>query len=86
MIVPPVEVIPYATLAKVKEFFDSGGVVIGYVFLPSKSATIGKSMPQIACTVPWHLGRRRTAAELGMPSRISGGASRSVAAGEPTPE
>ena len=41
LIVPPVEVIPYATLAKVKEFFDAGGVVVGYGFLPSKSATLG---------------------------------------------
>ena len=45
LIVPPVEVIPYATLAKAKEFFDRGGVVIGYGFLPSKSATIGKTAP-----------------------------------------
>ena len=41
LVVPPVEVIPYATLAKVKEFFDAGGVVIGYGFLPTKSATLG---------------------------------------------
>jgi hypothetical protein len=43
LIVPPVEVIPYATLAKAKEFLEGGGVVIGYGFLPSKSATIDKS-------------------------------------------
>ena len=48
LIVPPVEAIPYATLAKVKEFFDKGGVVIGYDFLPSKSATIGTSSELIA--------------------------------------
>ncbi len=42
LVLPPVEVIPYATLAKAKEFFDGGGVVVGYGFLPSKSATIGK--------------------------------------------
>jgi len=41
LIVPPTEVIPYATLAKVKAFFDNGGVVLGYGFLPSKSGTIG---------------------------------------------
>lgn len=48
LIVPPVEVIPYATLAKVKEFFDAGGTVIGYGFLPSKSATLGRTAGDIA--------------------------------------
>jgi len=48
LVVPPVEVIPYPTLAKVKEFFDRGGVVVGYGFLPSKSATIGKTAADIA--------------------------------------
>ena len=48
LVVPPVEVIPYATLAKAKEFFDAGGVVVGYGFLPSKSATIGKTGAEIA--------------------------------------
>ena len=43
LVVPPVEVIPYATLAKAKEFFDKGGVVLAHGFLPSKSATLGKS-------------------------------------------
>jgi hypothetical protein len=42
LIVPPVEVIPYATLAKVKEFFEGGGVVVAYGFLPTKSATLGR--------------------------------------------
>ncbi|MFQ5808179.1 MAG: glycosyl hydrolase, partial [Armatimonadota bacterium] len=43
LIVPPVEVIPYATLARVKEFFERGGVVLGYGFLPTKSATLGRT-------------------------------------------
>jgi hypothetical protein len=43
LVVPPVEVIPYATLAKAKEFFDRGGSVLAYGFLPSKSATLGKT-------------------------------------------
>ena len=47
LIVPPVEVIPYGTLARVKEFFENGGVVIGYGFAPSKSATIGKGSSDI---------------------------------------
>ena len=40
---PPVEVIPYATLAKVKAFFEPGGVVVGHGFLPTQSATLGKT-------------------------------------------
>ncbi len=47
---PPVEVIPYATLAKAKEFLDTGGMVVGYGFLPSKSATIGKDAAEIAAS------------------------------------
>lgn len=47
LIVPPVEVIPYATLAKAKRFFDAGGIVVGYGFLPSKSATLGKTTADI---------------------------------------
>jgi len=56
LIVPPVEVIPYSTLAKVKEFFDRGGIVVGYGFLPSKSATIGKTAADIArlCDAIWN--------------------------------
>lgn len=48
LIVPPVEAIPYATLVKAKEFFDNGGIVIGYDFLPSKSATIGHTSAEMA--------------------------------------
>jgi hypothetical protein len=47
LIVPPVEVIPYASLAKAKAFFDKGGVVVGYGFLPTKSATLGKNSADI---------------------------------------
>jgi len=46
--VPPVEVIPYETLAKAREFFEAGGVVIGQEFLPSASATLGRSSGEIA--------------------------------------
>jgi hypothetical protein len=48
LIVPPVEVIPYATLAKAKEFFDRGGVVLAHGFLPTRSATLGKTSQDIA--------------------------------------
>lgn len=48
LIVPAAEVIPYATLAKAKAFFDAGGVVIGYGILPTKSATLGKNGDDIA--------------------------------------
>ncbi len=47
LIVPPVEVIPFATLARAKAFFDQGGTVIGYGFAPSKSATLGKTAADI---------------------------------------
>lgn len=47
VIVPPTEAIPYGTLAKAKAFFDAGGIVVGYGFLPSRSATLGKSSDQI---------------------------------------
>ena len=48
LIVPPVEVIPYPTLAKAKQFFDGGGVVVGYGFLPTKSATLGQTSADVA--------------------------------------
>ena len=48
LIVPPVEVIPWQTLAKVREFHEQGGVVIGYGLLPSKSATLGKTSVDIS--------------------------------------
>jgi hypothetical protein len=48
LVVPPAEVIPYATLAKVKHFFDQGGVVLAHGFLPTKSATVGKSSQDVA--------------------------------------
>ncbi len=55
LVVPPVEVIPYASLAKAKEFFEAGGVVVGYGFLPSKSATIGRTSANVArlCREIW---------------------------------
>ena len=48
LFVPAAEVIPYATLAKAKEFFDAGGTVVAYGFLPTKSATVGKTAADIA--------------------------------------
>jgi len=47
LIVPPTEVIPHPTLAKVKAFFDQGGVVLGYGHLPSKSGSVGQPSAQI---------------------------------------
>ncbi len=47
LIVPPVEVIPYAALAKAMRFFEQGGIVLGYGFLPSKSATLGHTSADI---------------------------------------
>jgi len=48
LVVPPVEVIPYGALAKAKALFDAGGIVVGHGFLPSKSATLGKTSQDIA--------------------------------------
>jgi len=48
LVIPPVEVIPYATLAKAKAFFDRGGLVVAHGFLPGKSATLGKTSQDIA--------------------------------------
>ncbi|MCL4202910.1 MAG: hypothetical protein KJ000_10455 [Pirellulaceae bacterium] len=55
LIVPPTDVIPHATLAKAKAFFDQGGVVVGYGHLPSVSGTIGRSSAEIAelCDAIW---------------------------------
>jgi hypothetical protein len=41
LVVPPMEVVPYSVITKVRDFFNAGGVVIGYGFPPTKSATIG---------------------------------------------
>jgi hypothetical protein len=48
LIVPPVEVVPYATLTKAQAFFAGGGVVLGYGILPSRSATLGRNAQEIA--------------------------------------
>ena len=51
LVVPPVEVIPYETLVKVQQFFQAGGIVVGYGFLPGKSGTLGRSRADIAALV-----------------------------------
>ncbi|MBE3068670.1 MAG: hypothetical protein IMZ66_00380, partial [Planctomycetes bacterium] len=48
LVVPPVEVIPCGALAKAKALFDAGGIVVGYGFLPTKSATLGKTSADVA--------------------------------------
>lgn len=48
LVLPAAEVIPWKTLAKAKEFLDAGGVVVGYGFLPTLSATLGKTSADIA--------------------------------------
>jgi hypothetical protein len=55
LIVPPVEVIPPATLQKALDFLEAGGVVIGYGFLPEKSATPGVAPEEISglCRAIW---------------------------------
>lgn len=51
LIVPPTEAIPYQTLVKARDFLQSGGVVVGYGFLPSKSTTLGYGSQDIAALV-----------------------------------
>lgn len=60
LVVPPVEAIPYDTLAKVKQFFDAGGVVVAYNFLPSQSASFGRSSAEIKalCNDIWGEGKQ----------------------------
>jgi len=41
LILPPVQNIQYATMEKVKQFYDNGGVVIGWQRTPPKSAKFG---------------------------------------------
>lgn len=73
LIIPPVEVVPFSVLKKAQEFFEAGGVVVGYGFLPSKSATIGHDGNDITaiCDAIWGqdaapgLNRCRTSAADG---------------------
>jgi len=60
LVVPPVEVIPYETLAKAKEFFDGGGIVLGYGFLPSRSGSLGRTQAEIAALVAGLWGPQAT--------------------------
>jgi hypothetical protein len=55
LVVPPVEVVPLPVLEKAKAFLDAGGVVLGHGFLPSRSATIGRSSSEVAdlCRAIW---------------------------------
>lgn len=55
LVVPPVEMIPYASLAKARRFFEQGGIVVAYDFLPTRSATLGKDSKHIAeaCKAIW---------------------------------
>jgi hypothetical protein len=58
LIVPGTEVIPYATLAKVKAFADRGGIVVGHGFTPTKSATLGKTgadIKKLSAGIPWKM-------------------------------
>ena len=84
LIVPPVEVIPYATLAKAKDFFDRGGVVLAHGFLPTKSATVGKSSQDIGqlCDAIWG----KPEAGLRVCKTSSGGGRSYLLPAKPTPE
>ena len=85
LIVPPTEAIPYPTLAKARDFFEKGGVVVGYGFLPTKSATIGKTAADIAAcrTAIWG----DAAKPGGKPCKTSRAGGKSyLLPGKPSPE
>ena len=48
VVLPGVEVIPHEVLARLKAFFDAGGIVIACGELPTRSATVGKTAADIA--------------------------------------
>ena len=48
VVVPPTEGITVATLEKAHDFFEAGGVVIGYGHLPTNSLTLGKGTVEVA--------------------------------------
>lgn len=84
LVIPPVEVIPYATLAKAKTFFEQGGVVVAHGFLPSKSATLGKNSADIAALLEAVWGRARPGLAV---CQISAAGGRSyLLPDKPTPE
>ncbi len=51
LVVPPIETMPYTTLAKVKAFLEAGGVVIGFAAPPTRSATPGKTADDMKALV-----------------------------------
>jgi len=84
LVLPSVEVIPYPTLLKAKQFFDNGGVVVAYGMLPEKSATLGYGSPEIAalCDSIWG---RATPGLARCKTSAAGGRSYFLPA-QPTPE
>ena len=77
---PAAEVVPYPTLAKAKQFFDTGGVVVAYGMLP-KSATLATT--RRTSHAASHLGRRHAPLRFARPA--AGGRSYFLPA-QPTPE
>lgn len=84
LVVPPVEVIPYATLAKAREFFERGGVVVAHGFLPTKSATLGQTAADVAalCEAIWGT----PTPGLGLCKRSAAGGRSYLLPAKPTPE
>ena len=67
--------IPYETLVKVKEFFEAGGIVVGYGFLPSKSATLGHTPADVAALVQSLWGQQPQAGRTACKVSTRGGRS-----------
>jgi hypothetical protein len=75
LVVPPAECIPYETLLKAKEFFEAGGIVVGYAFLPSKSATLGHTPADVAALVQSLWGQQPQAGRTACKVSTRGGRS-----------
>jgi hypothetical protein len=84
LIVPPVEVIPHPVLVKAKAFYDQGGVVVAHGFLPTKSATPGKTAADIAQLTQAIWGQAQPA--LAASQRNAAGGRSYLLPEQPTPE
>jgi hypothetical protein len=74
LVMPAVEYIPYATLNKVRQFYDAGGVVIGWERVPTKSARFGNTNNDIQTlsTYLWN-GTSPVSAAAAIKTNASGG-------------
>ena len=74
LVLPPVQYIQYATLAKAKQFYDNGGTVIAWQRVPTRSAKFGNTDAeiQILSTALWN-STMPTAAATPIKTNANGG-------------